>query len=519
MPASFSRFIVAAALATLAPALPAGAQDRLALLIGNEDYPSVVGRLSLPHEDVAVLEESLEAIGFSVVTVLDADEDEMEEAIAAFASRLDRAGPEAAGFFYYAGHGASTSISGRRRNFLLPARERISNATELRIHGVRLDEIVDALAATQARAVFVVADACRNSLTWSENMGPDRGFGVETARGGVIVAQSTAEGETAPDDGAFARALAMNMRAPGRYSSRMFELAYREVARTRDHYRVPTTQGALTDDFCFVSCPADLASPGVSEVASLATVAQRLVFDAAEAPCEYAMFVRDFPDSPLVGIASRRAASSPPCDAPATATPSPDPSAGLNEIVVEPPSSTANAEVFDTPEAEFAAAVENGFETLGSGTPDPERRDRESRFRRDRNMQAAYAAQALDQCSAEMTELELLHSIARQNDRQLTSLVEGVDENSLAFAQIDEAIATAVQSLVSESGSMSGDNDAASPDQGSSIDRIVDDQGGLLREYQSSLQCIEAARLINSELRVYIAQQENRIMDAETQGQ
>jgi hypothetical protein len=51
---------------------PALAENRVALLIGNEAYASEIGRLANPLNDVALLEQTLKGLGFEVVTVRDA---------------------------------------------------------------------------------------------------------------------------------------------------------------------------------------------------------------------------------------------------------------------------------------------------------------------------------------------------------------------------------------------------------------------------------------------------------------
>jgi hypothetical protein len=247
-------------------AAPSWGQTRLALLIGNEDYPASVGRLSKPHEDVATIQAALEDVHFQVEAVHDADRQQMIRSLQAFAARLSAAsraaGGDVVGFFYYAGHGASTTVGQKRRNFLLPARATITSGPDLVALGERLDEVVDILATAHPRALIVVADACRNTLQWSQDRGEGgRGFGTEAAASGVLVAQSTAEDETAPDDGVFARALADQIRVPGQEVELAFINAYRHVARSRSQYRVPTIQGALTDPLCLAGCgPAATAS-------------------------------------------------------------------------------------------------------------------------------------------------------------------------------------------------------------------------------------------------------------------
>jgi hypothetical protein len=94
----------------------AGAEARIALLIGNEAYASAIGRLSNPHNDVALLEQALKGLGFEVVTVRDAGLGALYQTVNAYARRLQAAGPNAVGFFYYSGHSASDGST----NYLIP---------------------------------------------------------------------------------------------------------------------------------------------------------------------------------------------------------------------------------------------------------------------------------------------------------------------------------------------------------------------------------------------------------------
>lgn len=254
---------LAASLALALIAAPAHAERRIALVVGNEDYPREVGRLSHPHEDAALIANALRSLEFELVTggiVRDADQAELNAAVLAFQNALAEEGAGAVGFFYYSGHGGSTDVRGKRRNYLIPARSPITRADQLPFLGVDLGGVIDALAGTHAKAVFIVSDACRNTLPWTSNMGgaqPDRGFVAEPDRTGLFIAHATAEGETAPDDGVFAAKLAERLTTPGVYAPRAFALAFREVADARDAYRRPTVSDQLRADICFRSCPGE----------------------------------------------------------------------------------------------------------------------------------------------------------------------------------------------------------------------------------------------------------------------
>src|SRR5437764_15423840 len=94
----------------------AHAEKRVALLIGNESYSAEIGRLSNPHNDVALLGDALKGLGFEVTTVRDAGLAALHQAINAHVRRVQAAGANAVGFLYYSGHGAADAGV----NYLIP---------------------------------------------------------------------------------------------------------------------------------------------------------------------------------------------------------------------------------------------------------------------------------------------------------------------------------------------------------------------------------------------------------------
>src|SRR5262245_24218936 len=137
------------------------AEKRMALLIGNQSYSSTIGALANPHNDVALLEKSLKGLGFQVTTVRDAGLAALHLSVNAYARRLQAAGPNAVGFFYYSGHGASDGST----NYLIPVDVKTTETGELWDQSLRLMEITRKLKAEAGNAThFVVFDACRNTL-------------------------------------------------------------------------------------------------------------------------------------------------------------------------------------------------------------------------------------------------------------------------------------------------------------------------------------------------------------------
>ena len=128
------RVAIAIVLLLLPTALHAQAEKRIALLIGNQGYGSEIGRLANPHNDVVLLEKTLKALGFEVRTVRDAGLAGLHQAVNAYARRVQAAGPNAVGFFYYSGHGAADAGT----NYLIPIDVKTTETGELWDQSLRL---------------------------------------------------------------------------------------------------------------------------------------------------------------------------------------------------------------------------------------------------------------------------------------------------------------------------------------------------------------------------------------------
>jgi uncharacterized caspase-like protein len=210
------------------------AEARIALLIGNEAYGSEIGRLANPHNDVALLEQTLKGLGFDVVTVHDAGLGALTRAVNAYARRLQAAGSGAVGFFYYSGHGASDGSA----NYLIPVDVKTTETGALWDESLRLTEITRKLKTEAGNAThFVVFDACRNTLKLtqpgSRAVVQSKGFVPVAQENGMLIAYATAEGELASDVGSgagpYAKVLAEEIVKPGIEAVVMFRAVQRRV--------------------------------------------------------------------------------------------------------------------------------------------------------------------------------------------------------------------------------------------------------------------------------------------------
>ena len=207
--------------------LPAFAEKRVALLIGNQSYTNEIGRLANPLNDIAMLEKALKGLGFDVTTVRDAGLAALHQAINAYARRVRSAGPDAISFFYYSGHGAADAGT----NYLIPVDVRSAEEGDLWDQALRLTEITRKLKGEAGNAThFVVFDACRNNLklrkAGTRALVQSKGFVPVAQESGMLIAYATAEGELASDVGAdagpYAKMLADEIIKPGVEAVTMF---------------------------------------------------------------------------------------------------------------------------------------------------------------------------------------------------------------------------------------------------------------------------------------------------------
>jgi len=84
------------------------AEKHIALLIGNEAFTSEIGQRTNPHNDIALLAQAIKGLGFEVT---DAGLDTLTREVDGNTRRIQSARPNAVGFFYYFGQGASEGVA------------------------------------------------------------------------------------------------------------------------------------------------------------------------------------------------------------------------------------------------------------------------------------------------------------------------------------------------------------------------------------------------------------------------
>ena len=190
------------ALASLPPVLayrPAWAQgastpdsSRLALIIGNGDYPS--SPLGNPVNDAKAMARLLANAGFTVDSLLNAKRQDMAAAIERFGLAAKRSDVRQV-VFYYAGHGAQLEW----RNYLLPVDAIVEKQEHMKQRCVDLGLLLGQLSAAKDKTHIVILDACRNNPFGSAYQPEQRGLSQFDAPVGSLLAYATSPGNVASD--------------------------------------------------------------------------------------------------------------------------------------------------------------------------------------------------------------------------------------------------------------------------------------------------------------------------------
>jgi hypothetical protein len=194
-------------------ALPASAQQRIALVIGNAAYPK--GAIATSLADGGLVAEALTSIGFEIVEGADVNASDMRRLFGEFLAKVNAAGPDTIAFVYYNGY----ALQFEGDNYFIPVDAQLNRDSDIPIQGVRLFDFLRPLADAPATTKIVVLDATRPLPFRIEGGELAVGLGAIAAAPGMLVAFSSAPGTAAQDGpgpyGPYATAIAEMVREPG----------------------------------------------------------------------------------------------------------------------------------------------------------------------------------------------------------------------------------------------------------------------------------------------------------------
>jgi len=182
-------------------------EQRVALVIGNNEYEGVLSKLRNPINDAKSIKDILESRGFDVIFKKDSTKKEMRATLNRFYEKIREGG---VGMFYFSGHGIE--VDGQ--NYLIPIDAKLEEKSDAEFEAISLNKITKKMQNARNRLNIVVLDACRND-PFSRSAGA--GGLAKSEPIGLFVSYATGAGSVASDgklgeNGLFTKYLVQNMK-------------------------------------------------------------------------------------------------------------------------------------------------------------------------------------------------------------------------------------------------------------------------------------------------------------------
>ena len=207
--------------------------DRVALVIGNDQYPTDPLRNAV--NDAQAVAKTLSDLGFKVMIKTNADYATMRSVAVEFSKVMEGA---TAAVFYYAGHG----VQYRGQNYLIPTDAKLTSEASIAFNAMPVTQILDTMDDAKVRHKFIILDACRNNPF--SNVFTSTGLAKIQAPAGTIVSFAAAAGQVAPDgaegvNSLYTSMLIQEMRDPQRQAAAMFQRVQTLVAQESLNKQLP----------------------------------------------------------------------------------------------------------------------------------------------------------------------------------------------------------------------------------------------------------------------------------------
>ena len=209
-------------------------ENRVALVIGNNNYQRPLSVLSNPINDANIMKKILKKIGFDVIYSENITKREMRLKLEKFYSKIKKGG---VGLLYFSGHGIE--INGR--NYLIPIDANLSEEIDVEFDSIILDRITKKMLSSKNRLNIVILDACRNNPF---TKGLNGGLAEITPPVGLFVSYSTGAGKVALDgipgqNGVFTKYLVKYIQQKGLTLQDVFKKTREDVYKSSHKKQFP----------------------------------------------------------------------------------------------------------------------------------------------------------------------------------------------------------------------------------------------------------------------------------------
>ena len=222
--------------------------SRVALVIGNGNYPDAAAPLLQPINDARALTAALRRDGFDVDVVEDANKDDMTRAVARLKSRIK---PDSVVMLFFGGYGVQVG----RESFMIPVDATIWKESDVRRDGVSIEAVLGEMKEQGACAKLVVVDASRRNPYERRFRTFSHGLAPISVPDNALVLSSATPGKVADDSkgqhSVLVSELLHHLNAQVINAETVFNRTRIAISRASDGEQVPSVSSSLLEDVHF----------------------------------------------------------------------------------------------------------------------------------------------------------------------------------------------------------------------------------------------------------------------------
>jgi uncharacterized caspase-like protein len=229
------------------------ATSRVALVIGNGNYPDASAPLTQPVNDARALTAALRRNGFDVDVVEDASKDDMNRAIDRLKSKIK---PDSVVMLFFGGYGIQVG----RESYMIPVDATIWKESDVRRNGFSVEQVLNVMKEQGARAKLAVIDASRRNPYERRFRAFSHGLAPIDAPDNALILTSATPGKVADDSqgqySVLVTELLSNINAQptgAAGAEAVFNQTRIAVSRASDGEQVPSMSSSLLEDVTFAA--------------------------------------------------------------------------------------------------------------------------------------------------------------------------------------------------------------------------------------------------------------------------
>ena len=223
--------------------------SRVALLIGNADYPDANTPLGHPVRDMHALADELRRTGFAVEVKQNLGKEELQRAVDTFQAKIN---PGSTALLAYSGFG----LQAGRENYMIPVNAQIWKESDISREGVSIEQVLAGMNSRGAGAKLAILDASRRNPFERRFRGYSAGLAPVMAPAGSLVISAASANKIVDDvqggNGLLVGELLKEISSVGVSAEQIFQRTGSGVSRASQGEQIPVISSSLVEDFAFV---------------------------------------------------------------------------------------------------------------------------------------------------------------------------------------------------------------------------------------------------------------------------